>query len=477
MSITTARPGSPRGVSGVVVAGAGAAMALWGGLIGAQRLGDNSFLTHLATGRLLVEDGLPRADPYSFTARGEPWVVQSWLVSLVYGAADAASGLLGVRLVLVTATAVLAWLVWTLTGSSSSVAVRLGSSCLALAVGTLSWNERPQLFAMILLAVTLLVVDDRLDRRWLLLIGWVWVNVHGSFPLVLVVPAVAWLGTRLDRRDGQVEREAVVAAGAGLSLGVINPYGIDLLAFPIRLLVRQDVLATIVEWGSPDFQRLELRLVLLQLVVAIGLLVRRPTYRSAALLTVFTAAMLLSARNAPVLSIVLIPGMAAAAGEWGPLRAADERRRSWIGAAAIGVCGLLVLPPMLARPHAVLDPYPVEAVDWLDQHGLVGAVDAPRLVSHDYVGNYLEARYGTDAWVFIDDRYDLYPDWLVEDYQTLLHGRPGWDEVLARHDAQVVLWEPDRPLSELLALSTTWQVTAEIDGWLIACRVEIDICR
>src|SRR5690606_15093214 len=57
----------------------GAVIVLVGAYIGTDRLSDNSFFTHLATGRYILEHGFPHGDVYSFTAPGERWVVQSWL--------------------------------------------------------------------------------------------------------------------------------------------------------------------------------------------------------------------------------------------------------------------------------------------------------------------------------------------------------------------------------------------------------------
>ena len=91
--------------------------SLAGWLIGLRPLGDNSFLTHLATGRLILDAGaVPSADPYTFTAVGEPWVVQSWLVSLAYATAEQLAGLDGVRLLVGALSATLAGLAWTLLG-------------------------------------------------------------------------------------------------------------------------------------------------------------------------------------------------------------------------------------------------------------------------------------------------------------------------------------------------------------------------
>ncbi|MGH2684355.1 MAG: hypothetical protein ACRDJP_02680, partial [Actinomycetota bacterium] len=70
-------------LTGVVVL----VLVVWAIGIGFFPLFDNSFLTHLATGRMIVDDwAIPRHDPFSFTASGEPWVVQSWLASVLYGA-------------------------------------------------------------------------------------------------------------------------------------------------------------------------------------------------------------------------------------------------------------------------------------------------------------------------------------------------------------------------------------------------------
>ena len=78
---------SPR-VSAVV----GGAFVVWGTVVGLIRLHDNSFLTHVATGRLILAHGVPTTDPYSFTAFGHGWVVESWLASALYGFVERAAG-------------------------------------------------------------------------------------------------------------------------------------------------------------------------------------------------------------------------------------------------------------------------------------------------------------------------------------------------------------------------------------------------
>ncbi|MDQ4097099.1 MAG: hypothetical protein M3144_04435, partial [Actinomycetota bacterium] len=63
-----------------------AALVLLGFRLGALPIADNSMLTHMRTGIDMVTGaGIPREDPFSYTARGTEWVVQSWLPEWTYG--------------------------------------------------------------------------------------------------------------------------------------------------------------------------------------------------------------------------------------------------------------------------------------------------------------------------------------------------------------------------------------------------------
>ena len=53
---------------------------------GAKQIHDNGTFTHLRTGIDMAKSGaIPRTDPYTFTARGHAWTVQSWLPEWTYG--------------------------------------------------------------------------------------------------------------------------------------------------------------------------------------------------------------------------------------------------------------------------------------------------------------------------------------------------------------------------------------------------------
>jgi hypothetical protein len=452
----------------------GAGFALWGLTIGLGRLSDNSFFTHLATGRLIVNGaGIPRHDVYSFTARGAPWVVQSWLASLLYGWIDSWWGGQGIRVLMGLTTAFIAAMTWRLTRPARALVGRIVVAGFVVGVGSAVWSPRPLLIGLALLTVALLAAEDGLPPWVMIPVFWLWVNTHGSFPLGLVAIGALWLGRLADKKDGSVELRCLVFAAVGTVAGAINPLGPALLVFPVHLLGKMDALRNVVEWQSPSFSDGWARLFLLQIGVAVVLLVRRPSYRAAIPLVVFTAAALLGERNIAVASIVFVPGMARGFRDVGSLRGEQRNPVSAVVALAVVVLAVLTLQVSLAKPAYDLTTFPVAPVSWLDQHGLLRS-DLPMATS-DTTGNYLELLRGTRADAFIDDRVDMYPTSLVDDFLVLEHGQPGWQEVLDRHKVDLLLWDRTSPLTGLASSSGEWRVLYQDGSWSVMCRRGVDL--
>ncbi|HPU39686.1 MAG TPA: hypothetical protein PLS63_08940, partial [Microthrixaceae bacterium] len=68
-------------------AGIGVLVAGLLGFIAARPLSDNSFLTHLATGRLMLDGSMPTTNPFLYSSSEFP--IPSWLWSAVLGVVDA----------------------------------------------------------------------------------------------------------------------------------------------------------------------------------------------------------------------------------------------------------------------------------------------------------------------------------------------------------------------------------------------------
>jgi hypothetical protein len=437
--------------------------------VGLSPLSDNSFLTHLATGRLIVDDWhIPRSDPYSFTANGEPWVVQSWLASLVYGLADEVGGLDAVRLVMGGLTVAIFAVVWRLTRPVASLVPRVAIVAIVVGVGAGEWSERPLLIGLVALALTVLAADGGLDPRWLLPVGWVWLNSHGSFPLGVAFLVVAALGRRLDGGGWEPEARALRWLGGGLLLGAVNPLGPRLLLFPLELLGRQDVLREVIEWQAPGFEEAGQRVFLLQVALAVLALARRPSLRSGLLLAVFLVAALLGARNVAVASLVLVPVLVAGAPSIGTLRSATRGGVSRVLAAVGGAALVLAVAASLGQPALELEAYPVALLDRLEEDGV--DLDEVRLVTPDRVGNLLTLREGPGTAVFVDDRFDLFPETVLDDAVALAQGHPETLDVLDRWEADLVLVSAGSSTRAIVEQADAWRPFDDERGWVLFCR-------
>lgn len=444
--------------------------ALGGWRSGLGAISDNSFLWHLQTGRQILEDGIPRADPYSFSAPGVRWVAQSWLAELVYGLLDRVGGVLGVRLLTAAIGAVVATACYRLALRLARDRVRAAGITLA-AVGTsfTLWSPRPLFFGVLAFVCLLWVVevpDSRLGRRPLLAVPvlmWLWANAHGTFALGFVYLALHLGGRWLDGhrpwegREGQLAMATVLAVAVGL----VNPYGPALLLFPLELLGRGDVLRNVVEWGSPSFRSIQ-GLMLAGWILVFALTVARapvrPSRRDLLVTIPFLLLALWALRNIALAPLVGLPVVAR-------LLATPADRPETPGLIQRPVVALLAILALVwtveatGRPDLDLDRYPVEALAFIEDEGLLGK----RLMTDDAWAGYVIFRYWPEQQVFLDDRYDMYPLDVIADYDRFAGIEDGWDEVLDRHRIDVVVWQNGGRVNQLLEQDPDWQAVHEDD--------------
>ncbi len=442
-------------------------VSIAGLFIGLQPLRDNSFLTHLATGRLMLDTGsVPTVDPYSFTASGQPWTVQSWLASVSYAGMEDLFGLAGIRLLIGLTTAGLCYLLWKLTEPAGAAVTRLGLVLPVLLIGFDGWSERPMLFGLVGMAAAHLLADGK-GRAWLAVpLFAVWVNTHGSFPLGGVLIGALLVGRWLDRKPVRREAQVLGWSALGVLAGGLNPVGPGLITFPIEMLGRTEALKTIKEWQPPIYSELGPQVLVGMALIALLLLVRHRSFRSIVPAVLFVGLALTSARNVGPAGIVLLAAMAPALKGVG--QDVGREPKPILGLVAVGVTLVAGLAAVrsLQGPDTDLVGYPEEAVLWMEDHDLLTADS--RVVSRDFAGNFLEAHSGTDVPVFIDDRYDMFPIDVVHDYTALNHGDDDWEQVLDRWDATAVLWDEGTDLYPLLEDSDRWEVVYRDPTWLVA---------
>jgi hypothetical protein len=443
-----------------------AVFALFGWALGIGRLSDNSFFWHLRAGRLILDSGFPHGDPFSFTAPGAHWVAQSWLAETLYAAVDRVAGGFGIR-VLVAVTGV------AITVLAFRLALRLARdrvraallTAAALAGLSTVWSERPLVLGLVAFLVLIWVVevpDSMVGRRPLValpIVFWCWANVHGTFALGFAYLGLHLVGRWVDGHrptDGR-ERQLLVAGGVGFAVTFLNPYGVGLVTFPVDLLGRSDILGHVVEWGSPDFHTLAGIAFALWIVVFAVVAARasgRVSRRDLIVALPFLLLGLWALRNiaiAPLVGLAIVARVAARPRRADPPDQSGGLRRI-LGATLILVVVMLTVRAA-TQPDFAFDGYPVGAMQAVQRDGLLGR----RLLTSDADAGYVILRYWPTQRVFLDDRYDMYPRPVIADYLTVSHARPGWDQVLARHNVEVIVWSRRDPLVQLAEAGGHWR--------------------
>ena len=438
---------------------------VFGWATGLAKLSDNSFFWHLRTGEYILDHGIPHHDVFSYTAPGTKWVAQSWLAEVTYALLYRNIGGIGIRLFVGAVGAGIGILTYRL-------ALRLvrdrmlacGLTAAALAGIYTVWSERPLLIGVLFLLVLLWVVEvpnSIVGRHPVVVVPvlmWLWANTHGTYQLGFAYLGLHLLGRWLDgaRPWTGRERQLLVSAAIAFAVVFVNPYGLDLVTFPIDLLSRGEVLSHIVEWKSPDFRQAWGIAFALWIGVYVFALARgrnRVTRRDLVVTLPMLFLGLWAVRNVAIAPLICLPVVARAFAR-DEERGSDTSRRLVVAAVMlIVVAGLLMGFEATQEATFETSTFPVKALEYVQHHEGLGT----RLLTNDAAAGYVILRYAPDQKVFIDDRYDMYPTSVINDYFTLSSGRPGWNHILDKYRVETIVWKRDTPLASLLDESPGWQ--------------------
>jgi hypothetical protein len=421
------------------------ALAGWHGNL--NPISDNSTFCHLRTGQWMLVHGLPRVDIFSFTAAGTPWVPESWLADFAYGALDRAVGPVGLILFHAAIGATIGALWYRLARRIAHDTFRATMiSVVSLAATYTLWSPRPLMLGILAFLVLVYIVelpDSAAGRRPMLLIPplfWLWANTHGSFVLGFAYLALHLIGRRLDgaTQSRGRERELLIAAAVALAVCFINPYGYRLLIAPFHLAARYRALSGVVEWRHASIASVQGVAYIVWIAVFSAAILTRPReigIRGFVVALPFLALGLWAERNIAIAPIATFPIVARA---WAaPAETATNRRAfNWAMAVLAAVLAIAWTVPVFRRPGLNFAGYPVAALRSIAARGLLGS----RLLSTDAWGGYIVLNYGPQQRVFMDDRYDVYPQNVTIDLSDLLNKRGNWPQTVRKYGIDVVVW-------------------------------------
>jgi hypothetical protein len=427
-------------------------------------LNDGDTFWHVAAGRWMIEHGQPlKADPFSFTFGGRPWIAQEWLSEVVMAAAYAGAGWAGVMLLTglaagATSAVMLGWLGRWLSPLSAIGVFAMGAACVAP-----SLLARPHVVVLPLLAFwTVRLMEARQRGRvpdvWLCLLMALWANLHSSFIVGIGLCAAFGLEAALEPGAARVRVTLKWAAFTAfcIAAALATPQGIEGLRFPLRVMGMK-ALPSINEWRSADFSHPgPIELAFLAGVFVLFWRGARFGVVRAALLLVLVHLTFQHVRQGVLLGVV------------GPLLIAEPLAKAAGGSGVLGLAGRRAPP----RPQAILAAVLFGVIVALRLGFQANRTDGPTApltalahvppslrrqpVLNDYDFGGLLIFEGVRP--FIDGRADMYGDAFVANDDALQRGDAA--ALAAAQSAYHLRWAilgPGRPLVAVLDRTPGWR--------------------
>jgi hypothetical protein len=409
--------------------------------------GDTSW--HIAAGRWIFEHhGIPSTDPFSFTAAGKPWVAMEWLSELIYAAAFGIAGHAGLVAIVAAALVALHTIVYLhIRRSFGPLGICATIVCMDIALGAFI-TARPHLLIWPLLAGWTALMLRSLDSGrpppwWSALLLVLWTNLHGSFPLAIVIAgAIAFDALIVARWKNWREWAAFLAVCVVAVM--LNANGVHGFLQPFHVAGLK-TLPHILEWApsTPEM-----------------------TPQFYAVLLLVLGALLLNGVKVPLGRLLLLLTMLA-------LAFSQLRHQSWLG-----IVAALVLPPLFnargrytdsARPFVAIAVVlialraciPLEPPEnTANPRRTIAAVPIalrtqPVLNDYQFGGPLILAGIKP----YIDGRSEMYGDEFFADYVKIIDGdRARFDRAVARYGIRwTILAERDHALIAQLDKSKNWR--------------------
>jgi hypothetical protein len=455
---------------------------------------DTDLWGHVRFGQVMLSTGhLLRADIFSYSAAGQPWINHEWLSEVVMALSYGAMGVVGLKLMKFLCAGAVVLLLAVSVGDTGAEPVLQFGMLLAAAFGLqLQIQFRPQLFDYIFLSALLALFSRARSRGraplWVVLPMMVlWANLHGGFFLGIVVLGVYAAATGiLDILEGKGVSRALrlgLLTLAALLVTLINPYGIGewrivahTLGNPYTMGSGAEfqsfyhVLAGTYRTGAPLFPFILALAVLTALPISFALAPCKDDLPELAIAALMVCLALYSVRNTALAVIACTAPIAF------HLNLAFRRiGHSGDAAASIGSAQPDSLPPgaspavqaaALVAAVAIclgnglfserlrdFTGYPVGAVAFMKQHRLKG-----RIFNELIWGSYI-FWHATDSQVFIDGRFEMvYPPAVQRDYLDFVRGGSRAPKVLAAYPTDYVLMPSDSPAAGFVAAQEKWRM-------------------
>jgi hypothetical protein len=434
---------------------------------------------HIRAGEMLLDTGrIPTTDTWTFTATGSTWLNQQWGAQLILAAVYRLGGWTG--LVLLRAA-----LVGLTFGFLFEACRRRGLdlrraawlTIAAFVVSAVALALRPQLFGMVLLALTLLLVADRRAHPGRLcavpVVVLVWANIHGSFFLGPAVLGLAWLEDVHDRVPNR-HRTLLLAAISAVA-ALVNPFGLGVWIYAAGLSTNPFVTSRISEWQPTTLRTIPGLLFFGSVAAVIVLIARRgrsTRWPTLAMLGVFAAIGAYAIRGVawwPLGAAWAVAGLLAVDGSAEPPRRDRSSPLNTVVAGLIvAVCVVLVpvwrpVDARLGAPVGVVGDAPAGVTAALRNIARPG----DHLLNPQPWGSWFEFAL-PDVPVAIDSRIEVFPVDVWDELDGVRSGAEGWQASLAKWNVTIVVAEHGEDALVSRLMTAGWRKAYEdADGFVL----------
>jgi hypothetical protein len=432
------------------------------------------FWHHLARGQAMAEQGkIVNQDLFSYTVAGVSFQDANWLSQLIYSYLYQAGGLPLIQFVnSLVLSVVMAVVVGLCVRSSKSFVASAGMGIFSFLGLWQLLIIRPQTFSLLLFVVIYAVLEFAKNRRLLLvlppLIMALWANMHGGFPIGLVLVgsyglAALWESCVSRRMCFWQDKELIslsVCMVACFLATFVNPYGWNVYRY-VGVTSSVANARRIDEWLPPGLLLFVGKIWVISVLMVVLLFAlpgRRPKVSEVSLVLCFLPFSCGSIRMAAWWLLIIAPISAgllmANVRRYWPQNEYTERP-NWgaaltvlalIGAAIVCVPSLEQHNPvlnLLGRTKRTEDDLERLAVR-LRQH------EPGNIFSRFEWGEYLGWSLAPDYKIFMDGRIEIYPDQVWQDFSAITRGRADWEDILDRYKVDYLVLDSSGFNADLL---------------------------
>ncbi len=433
---------------------------------------------HLARGRVIVEEGeILNEDRFTYTVHGQPLRDVNWGTQVIFYRLFQWGGL---ELLQSINALILAVMLGLLTWHCQR---RSQSWLLAMSFGLFTLLDLwqlililPHTFSLFHFVLLYFILENAKKHRWLLiippLIQALWVNLHGAFPIGLVLIGCYLFGSFVERwleQGRAVFRDAwlwclLTCLIFSMLATLLNPYGWEVIRY-VGTTSGRAAERKIDEWLPPGMNQL---ISLVWIASVMGLLIllstpgKRPTPKDVCLLLCFLLPTFGSVRMIAWWLLISAPILCGLLSErWRPK---EEEPESSMGAKL--VCFVFLLLAVIGLP-------------WFEKINPVHRTVRPtHRVEHDLAELTRQLKPGVNVFtrfewaeyvtwatkgsnrVHMDGRIEIIPDESWQEYKAITQGRGDWQQILDRHQVGYLILDQGAYHSQILPLveaSETWQ--------------------